>query len=219
MEGQAKAEKRATRDDRNGSRKPVRGKGKRTRANLMKAAEKVFERDGYLNARVADITKQAGVAHGSFYTYFSSKEDIFRSLADDVVEDVYKALSVRAEGDTPRARIRAANMRYIELYETHASILALIEQVATFDDHFLSMRLDLRRRFIQRIERAVERIMAAADDEVSSKLDVKTMANALGGMTDNFCYTWFVLKESFDREAALFTLNEIWARALGLPEE
>ena len=34
----------------------------------------------------------AGLAHGSFYTYFDSKEDVFRQVADRVVRDVYGAL-------------------------------------------------------------------------------------------------------------------------------
>ena len=43
----------------------------------MAAARRVFERDGYFGARVADITAEAGVAHGSFYTYFASRQDVF----------------------------------------------------------------------------------------------------------------------------------------------
>ena len=55
----------------------VTAKGLRTREELVAAARRVFERDGYTGARVADIAAEAGLAHGSFYTYFSSKQDVF----------------------------------------------------------------------------------------------------------------------------------------------
>src|SRR5256885_16696294 len=58
----------------------VTAKGARTREELVAAARRVFERDGYSGARVADIAAQAGVAHGSFFTYFPSQKDGFLAL-------------------------------------------------------------------------------------------------------------------------------------------
>src|SRR5690242_16840281 len=50
-------------------------RGQRTRAALIAAARTVFERDGFINARITDIAETAGTAHGSFYSYFTSKEE------------------------------------------------------------------------------------------------------------------------------------------------
>ena len=127
---------------------------------------------------------------------------------------MYAALAGDVLCGTPLERIRLANLRYIELYEHHAGVLELIEQVATFNDEFRVMRLDLPQRFITRIERAVRRILA--DGQRIGTVDARVLANALGGMVDNFCFTWFVLEESFDRDVALRTVDEIWARVLGL---
>jgi AcrR family transcriptional regulator len=196
---------------------PVREKGKRTRARLIKAAERVFVRNGYLETRVADIVNEAGIAHGSFYTYFDSKEVLFREVAAAVVDDMYSALDTNVVGATPLERIRAANLRYLELYERNAGMIALIEQVATFDEHFLRTRLELRRRFVERIERAIERIYKRGESSVD-EIDPHVAANALGGMVDNFAFAWFVLKEPFDRDVALRTLDAVWMRALGLDE-
>jgi hypothetical protein len=103
------------------------------------------------------------------------------------------------------------------LYERHADILALIEQVATFDERFRVMRLELRGRFVARIERAVRRIQSQGDAAVEP-MDPRMVANALGGMVDNFSFACFVLGEPFDRSEALETLDEIWRRTLGLPK-
>lgn len=193
------------------------GKGERTRARILESATEVFAESGYSAARVADIAQAAEVAHGTFYTYFDSKRDVFKALADDVVDEIFAALKGGPNlGSTPLERIHNANARYIDLYGSHAVILALIEQVATSDAEFLGTRLDLRRRFIARVERAVSRLVDAGEASGVDGLDPHIVANALGGMIDNFCYAWFVLKEPFEKEAALHTLDTIWANALGL---
>ena len=52
---------------------PVTRRGIRTRQALVEAARVVFERDGYLDARLSDITAEANCATGTFYTYFNDK--------------------------------------------------------------------------------------------------------------------------------------------------
>ena len=52
----------------------------------MAAAKEIFERDGFLDARISDIAEQAGLSHGSFYHYFESKEAVFREVAAEVDE-------------------------------------------------------------------------------------------------------------------------------------
>jgi AcrR family transcriptional regulator len=189
---------------------PVREKGQRTRRRILEAAAYVFTREGYLNARVADIAQRAKVAHGSFYTYFDSKEDVFRSLAQDVHEQMRAAIA-----DAEEEGVELANARYIEAYERHAPILGLIEQVATFDEHFRELRADLRARYFGLIERAV--VLSYERGETRSPpLDPRTVASALGAMVEHFAYRWFVLEEPHDRKAATDTLNTVCRRALGL---
>jgi AcrR family transcriptional regulator len=196
-------------------KEPVFDKGRRTRQRLLSAAERVFERDGFLEARIADIAKSARVSYGTFYTYFDSKEEIFREVASAVIDDMYESLDVVAEGQGALDLIPAANEVFIGLYERHASMLALIEQVATFDEHFRQARLDLRRRLVKRVEHAVARMSASGETSLEG-LEPRVLAHALGGMTENFAYAWFILEEPFDREAALATLNAIWVRVLGI---
>jgi AcrR family transcriptional regulator len=193
---------------------PPRAKGQQTRAQLLVAAEEVFSREGFLNARVADIVEVAGVAHGTFYTYFESKEDIFRETAEALVDEFYAHMSSRADPSlTAAGRIQLANRRYIEMYERRAGMLGVLEQVATFNPEMLELRLRLRRRFIARIERAIERLK---EEDPSLAIDAHVAANALGGMVDNFAYVRFVLGESYDDDVSLETLDQIWFSALHL---
>jgi len=120
----------------------------RTRDVLVRAAREVFEKHGRLDARVADIADAAGVAHGSFYTYFDSKEAIFREAANALVGDMFLASRVETEvpGD-PITRSEATDRLYPQAY---ARMLAILKQVSTFNDYFRQLRLDIRKVFIDR---------------------------------------------------------------------
>jgi AcrR family transcriptional regulator len=194
---------------------PRGDKARRTRERITRAAEVVFVRDGYRDARIADIASQADVAHGSFYTYFDSKEDVFRVVASEVVEDMYRSLDRVASEEHAAGLIRAGNELFIDLYERHAAMLALIEQVATFSEDFRHMRLELRHRLVMRAEHSITRLIADGEAEIGS-LKPRMLANALSGMVENFAYAWFILGEPYDRDSALGTLDEIWSRALGV---
>jgi AcrR family transcriptional regulator len=108
-------------------------KGRRTRARLLAAARTVFERDGFLNARVADISETAGLSHGSFYHYFDSKEQIFRELAE--AQEV-SVLTMHKPGEhsppdqPPIDRIREGNRHYLEAYKREAKLMRVIEEVS-----------------------------------------------------------------------------------------
>ena len=86
---------------------PRSRKGIETRARLIAAAKEVFERDGFLDARISDIAEQAGLSHGSFYHYFESKEEVFREVAAGVEERLQGAALQRH----PRLVVDCASLR------------------------------------------------------------------------------------------------------------
>ena len=59
---------------------PKTKRGRRTREKLLHAAEAEFGENGFADTSIASITQRAGVALGTFYVYFESKEEIFRAL-------------------------------------------------------------------------------------------------------------------------------------------
>jgi AcrR family transcriptional regulator len=65
------------------------------RGEIMAAAKKVFARNGFHATTIAYIAKEAGLAYGSVYWYFDSKDELFHAL-------------MSAEGDALRAHIAAA---------------------------------------------------------------------------------------------------------------
>lgn len=203
---------------------PVTPRGRRTRALLVDAASEVFAEKRYLDTNIADIVARAGVAHGTFYRYFDSKEQIFREVALDLQRRMMRSGEDDGAGEplpqfASRSeellwRITRANRRYLEVYRDNAELMAVLEQVATFNDELLRMRRETRTAFVDRAQRSIERMQA--EGLAYRDIDARYAANALGAMVDRFSYVTFVLDEPFELEEAARTMSTLWARSLGL---
>lgn len=194
----------------------VSPKGVATRDGLLAAARTVFERDGYIGARVADITAEAGVAHGTFYNYFDSRLDVFRVLAAKLHDDMVDAMRSTAVADLPSpfARLLVANRAFHDVYRANARLLAVIEQVATVDDDSAQARLDLRAWFVERNERVVRELQEHG--MADPRLEAYSAAEALVSMAERMCFNWFVLGADHPKHA-MDSLTVLWARALQMP--
>jgi AcrR family transcriptional regulator len=191
-------------------------KGARTREDLLAAARRVFERDGYLDTRVADIAAEADLAHGSFYTYFSSKQSVFLAIVREIGQQIREAVApspADGDADTYEALDRS-NRRYLDAYRANSVIWALVEQVATIDPEIHRIRLLGRRRHVERVAKTIRRWQDRGRADRS--IDPHTTAGALVSMLSNFAYWWLAGGDTYDDEAAARTLTEIWARAVGL---
>lgn len=85
------------------------------REAILRAAISVFARCGYFNSKVADIAREAGVADGTVYLYFKSKEEILHSIFDRSVDEALGAAKERVERLTdPREKLRQIAHMHLE---------------------------------------------------------------------------------------------------------
>ncbi len=85
------------------------------REAILRAATGVFARNGYFNSKVADIASAAGVADGTVYLYFKSKEEILHSIFDRTVDEaVTEAREEIKELADPREKLRRIAHRHLE---------------------------------------------------------------------------------------------------------
>ena len=82
-----------------GSSKRARNKLENRRA-ILTAAREVFAEVGYEAASVRDIIGRTGLASGTFYNYYRSKEEIARAIASDAAERLRPILRAQREGAT-----------------------------------------------------------------------------------------------------------------------
>lgn len=197
-------------------RPPASARGTRTREALVRAARIVFERDGFVGARITDITAQAGIAAGSFYTYFRRKEEVFAAVIEQLGEEMLRPPGPDlADREDPIAVIEAANRAYLAAYRRNAKLMGLMEQVALLDPDFHRLRLQRARAFTRRNARAItylqERGMA------DPTLDPQLAADALSVMVSRTAYMRYV--EGVGRapaEEIVRTLTRLWVGALGI---
>lgn len=114
------------------------------RGAILEAAETVFGERGFADAKIAEVARRAGVAAGTLYNYFDSKESIFRALIEHRAEEFMGGLEAIARADQSRegrsrgtgcgratplallARLTEATFRYVE---SHAPVFMLFEQI------------------------------------------------------------------------------------------
>jgi len=85
------------------------------REAILRAATTVFAHNGYFNSKVADIAREAGVADGTVYLYFKSKEDILHSIFDRSVEDAIAEARKKVESlSDPREKLRQIAHLHLE---------------------------------------------------------------------------------------------------------
>jgi len=188
-------------------------RGRETRQRLLDAGRTIFERDGFLRARIADICDEARISHGSFYTYFLSKEEILTEIVDSVEVDLL-TVPTNPDAHTPLARIEAANRHYLETYRANANILAVINQVATFDTEVMATRLERHRAFAHTIERRIREHQR--QDLADRTIDPWFAAYALGGMVAAMAEHMFINHIDDDIELAIAQLTTLWVNAIGL---
>jgi len=189
----------------------------RTRARLIQAARGLFERQGYLDTSVADIAARAKVAHGTFYTYFDSKEDVFAEVAELLLADFQHSLLEEPElppGHQLSERIERTNRGYLRAYENCASMMAVLEQVSTFNPRLSAIRRSSRRYWVQRNTEAIRRWQAAGLIDPGVKPEYA--ASILGSMVDRSAYLWIVLGEPYEFDDAVEQMTRLYCSALRL---
>jgi AcrR family transcriptional regulator len=195
---------------------PRSARGTRTRDALVAAARHVFERDGYLDARIVDIAAQARVATGSFYTHFDSKQAIFAAVMAEVHEEtLHPRLEAAVPPDDPVAVIEAANRAYLEAYRRNAKLMGLMEQVALIDDDFRRLRLDRARAFAQRNARSIRRLQH--EGKADPGLDPLLAAHAINAMVSRMANMVFVHGARIPFDSLVETVTRLWANALRIP--
>jgi AcrR family transcriptional regulator len=112
----------------------------RTRQELLRAANRLFVRNGFVATSLADIAEEAGLTKGAVYSNFESKEDLFLALLEETGGDTRKRWAVRedlapsdlssAAGDTPAARARAWGEHLAENQPNRRNVALFLEMNA-----------------------------------------------------------------------------------------
>jgi AcrR family transcriptional regulator len=91
------------------------------RGELLEAARRVFERDGYHGATVSAVVQAAGLSQGAFYLYFADKKGVFAALQDEMATLLRRRIYwVTRDVLDAEERLEAGLRAYFEFYEEYA---------------------------------------------------------------------------------------------------
>jgi AcrR family transcriptional regulator len=195
---------------------PPRSRGGRgssdTAARLRQAALIAFEDLGWQATRVADITRLAGVSHGTFYTYYENKAALAEELVRSSMADLMALANEPWKADDARGALERIIGGFVDVYQRDRVILRTWLEAARENRRFSIRYLEARGAFVDRV---ADRVAAVA--AVSGRVDDKrarTTASALVAMVEHFAYCWAVLGEDHERDDVVAALVMIWGSTL-----
>jgi AcrR family transcriptional regulator len=191
----------------------------RTRQRLVDAARTVFNADGFYDSKLSDIPPEAGLSTGTFYNYFTSKEEIFQAVMVDVLAELQEIRTERniATRRRPVDSIREANRTYLQGYRRNARLMADCNALARMNPAIREIKDQIDSVFETRLATAIRRWQQQGI--AINDVDPLYAANALAYMVDRFANEFYVFGKPYEQEQAIDTLTKLWARALGVPTD
>ncbi|MDX1735399.1 MAG: TetR/AcrR family transcriptional regulator [Halioglobus sp.] len=177
-------------------------KGERARAGLKAAALRVLEREGYHRMRIADVTREAGVAQGLFYHYFKD----LKSLTVEVLTDFANASNdpLEIEKDVPKgdwyARIYAHNLVIVRSYARRPGVMRCMLQLADEDEDFSGM---LRENYRNQLMWLVDLMPRLFPQARFKKHQALMVVYSLAGIGEGLLREYFINESRTLREADL----------------
>jgi len=148
------------------------------RQSILEAAEKVFIANGFLGTRMADIAAAAGLAIGTLYNYFASKEAIFSEMLTQASEEFFHELeSARATLASPLARTRAHlvhTVRFIHERQSLYGVFCELGDPRKLPDELRERQEAFHSRYLEVLSTELE--AAATAEELRDDLEPATLA-------------------------------------------
>src|SRR5690242_17016112 len=168
------------------------------REAILRSAVKVFAQKGFFNSKVSDVASEAGIADGTVYLYFKSKDEILHSIFDQAMA------AFIAEGKKELAQIDSAEDRLRRIAELH------LERLGADRDLAVVFQVELRGsiKFMQEFSAAgfadyLDIIRQTIEDGQRAgvfRKDIKpiVVAKILYGALDEMVTNWILSKKKYD---------------------
>ena len=194
------------------SKRVLRSQGRRTMRRLLDAAMICFDERGYYDTRINDVVKIAKTSHGTFYLYFSNKEDLLRALVAEA------GIAARHVADTlnrpptsgDKAQwddVRGWVALYSDLWVRHAALFRAWTDLARIDPGLT----DILRGIFTVMSDALAHQISSEDDDHG--IDPQAAAMGVLAMLDRFHDVRKFVRQPVDG-VALDTLTTMVYRAL-----
>jgi AcrR family transcriptional regulator len=182
----------------------LRKQGRETLRRLCEAAIVVFDERGYNAARVDDIVRRAKTSHGTFYLYFSNKEDLFQTLVTGVTEEMRLLADDLPQVKSNKAgydELRGWVGRFYDLYEHYHPVIRAWTELNVANTDMARQGAYVLRRFINQLVLRVR--------ETDPMANPQTAALAMVSMVERATFYALIGMVRVDRDELVDNLASI----------
>jgi len=186
------------------------------RGAILRAAIRVFAHNGYFNSKVADIAREAGVADGTVYLYFKSKEEILHSIFDRSMEEAIAEGRKQLQNITdPREKLRRIALLHLERLGSDRE-LAVVFQVelrgsTKFMEEFSAAGFA---EYLGVIRSTIEEGQRAG--LFRKELNAKVAAKVLFGALDEMATNWILSRKRYKLPPMVDTVLDIFCNGVNI---
>jgi len=164
---------------------------------IVSSAKKVILEKGYKNISVEDITNEAGIAKGSFYTYFKSKNLVIDYILEEVIakrKNEFKLDKRKSLENNIKSLVRTRIKLDDEKLKENLVLVNIFRNVASLDEKTLMLLKELEKVIIERMESI---ILAYPKEIKIEKNDIKFYSKMLNNIISNYkTFTLFFSEKS-----------------------
>lgn len=196
---------------------PIRVDIENKKREILQAAYEVFSKKGFHNASVSDIAHEAGIAKGSIYDYFHSKDDLFLSLLDFVLAEFFEEFVSPPEIEDPVELLRQVFLAGLEIYQERENLLKFFifywgRSFGSADDSLVQEKLH---QSFERNRRWIEKAyLKGVREGRFRKLDPAHVSASLMAMAEFIPMQWVIDKKAFSLPEAGKAAFEIWLKGI-----
>ncbi len=169
------------------------------KAQILNAAEDVFTKKGFSEARMDDIAEETGLSKGTLYLYFKSKEDLIIAILDRIFGDIFRQFEARKNEDLSATEA-------IWTF-TEASIRDYKKMLGMMPIAYEFLALGFRNTVVQKVlknyfklyrDRLIPIIQRGIDSGEFRKVDAQDVAIAAGAIFEGTILLWVYDKKVVD---------------------
>lgn len=179
-----------------------------TRKKLLDAAEDVFSEFGFHKALVEEIANRAGLGKGTIYRYFENKEELFKSLMEEHVNELTESVMNNTSGKTdPIEKIKITLKAYLDFFKMHKRLFSIL----VFEDEGAGCKnaeecWEKRTGYAKILEAFIS---DGISKNVFKKLEPMTLSYCMLGMLNYLIIKWMRSEVEYDLTDELDTVYEM----------
>ena len=189
------------------------------RERIISAAVKVFADKGFYCARVSDVARAAGVADGTIYLYFESKEDLLRGLFEENMSRILNLLStLMARKTSAPDKLAALFDGYVQFTQDEpelAEVLTVeLRESGKFMNEFAAPKFG---EFLRIIGDVIE--MGQQTGDLRPDFSARNIARALFGALDELALSWVMSTRKWDLNKSGREVLDVFLRGMRHPDQ